>query len=102
MYCCENFETDICENCGLPVIKEDFGMLPSFGYSVVPYILTKVNKRDKNGRIRTITYERPIRFPAAFMVAANIPGHNKARYLQPRTCQAKSINEYANILNNKF
>ncbi len=78
--CCEYFqENQICTNCAKlinPVIKEDFGMLPSFTYSTVPTYRKKILRRDRHGRMRVVTAEFAIPFPAAFQVAARIPNIN--------------------------
>lgn len=76
----------ICENCGKPIIQEDFGMLPSFTYSAIPVIRKKIQRRDRNGKMRVVNAEYAIPFPAAFQVAANIPGGLK--YLKPKSCQS--------------
>lgn len=90
IYNCENCkncyeyyqENQIYENCAKcgklinPIIKEDFGMLPSFTYKTVPVYTKKILRRDKNGRLRVVTAEFAIPFPAAFQVAARIPNIN--------------------------
>lgn len=83
---CEESEKNICENCGKPILQEDFGMLPSFTYSVFPVMMKKIHRRDRKGRMRVVNAEYAIPFPAAFQVAARIPGGLK--YLKSNSCQS--------------
>ena len=84
-YCCENYEDEkVCENCGKRILQEDYlGMLPSFTYSAIPVIKKKIQRRDRNGKIRVVDAEYAIPFPAAFQVAARLPGG-----LKPKSCQS--------------
>jgi hypothetical protein len=77
----------ICEKCGKVVLQENFWMLPSFTYSAIPVISKKVQRRDKYGKMRIVNTEHAIPFPAAFQVAARIPGSNPSKYLNPKSCQ---------------
>jgi len=92
MFCCENYENEICENCGRPIIKEGYlGMLPTFGVQAVPVIFKSFPRIDNKGRVRMVNAEYAIPFPAPFQVAM----YNKdLKSLETKTCSANSLYDY--------
>jgi hypothetical protein len=75
-------------------------MLPSFTYSAIPVISKKIQRRDRNGKMRVVNDEYAIPFPAAFQVAARIP--DGLKYLKPKSCQSGFRPERRDFYNSKI